>query len=70
MKKCKKGYKNIEGKCIKQKTKCKNIEIKPSKNFKDMYAIYVNGKIFDEPHASKRLAQNQVKRFKGVFKCK
>ena len=54
----------------KRKTKCKSIVIKKSKNFDDMYAIYVNGKVFDEPHASKRSAQNQVRRFKKTFGCK
>ena len=55
---------------VKRKTKCKNIEIKKSKNFEGMYAIHVNGKVFDEPHASKRSAQNQVRRFKKTFGCK
>ncbi len=56
-------------KMAKRKTKCNRIEIKKSKNFKDMYSIHVNGKVFDEPHPSKRSAQNQVKRFKKTFGC-
>lgn len=52
-----------------KKNRCKGIEIKKSKNFEDMYAIHVNGKVFDEPHASKRKAQNQIKRFKKTFGC-
>ena len=56
-------------KMSKRRTKCKTIKIVKSKNFSGMFAINVNGKVFDEPHASKRLAQNQIKRFKHVFKC-
>jgi len=53
-----------------KKRKCGKIEVKKSKNFEGMYAIFVNGKVFDEPHASKVKAQNQIKRFKSSFGCK
>jgi len=53
-----------------KKRKCGKVEVKKSKKFKGMYAIHVNGKVFDEPHASERLANNQIKRFKSSFGCK
>jgi hypothetical protein len=48
---------------IKMADKCKKLEIKESRKFKDMFSIYVNGKVFDEPHASVRRAKAQAKRF-------
>lgn len=51
------------GKENKMVTKCKKLEIKESKKFKDMFSIYINGKVFDEPHFSVRRARTQAKRF-------
>ena len=50
-----------------KRDKCKYLEIKSSRNFDGMFAIYKKGKLYDEPHASKRLANNQIKR---IFGCR
>ena len=37
--------------------------IRKSKNFKDMFAIYKDNEVYDEPHYTIRKAKTQLKRF-------
>lgn len=51
---------------MKKIDKClKKFKVVKSKNFKGMYAITKNGKLWDEPHSSKIKARNQIKRYGG-----
>ena len=39
------------------------VTIRKSKNFEGMFAIYKDGKLFDEPCASEKIAINRIKRY-------
>jgi len=39
------------------------VEIKKSENFEDMYAIFVDGKVYDEPIWTIKKALNRAKKF-------